>query len=159
MMLIAAAAACGPGRRVSAPEAAPAPPPSIGRPTARMIPMCAVQNGQLVEVTAQFDPATGDTSFGRPEWGPESRRILAAVEPWFIRDEPITVEGRRYVKFGTERVFRAGELAYAGLYLDLPLFTRADAPRPPEALFIPTRFDCRFQGYRLSDDVSSVRGG
>src|SRR5688500_2030899 len=110
VVLTAFAGGCGSSR-----EPAAAPPPSSQqvpqtvtrpRPVMRDIQVCVVESGMARMVTAQTNTVTGDTNFGRPEraWRVSEPRVQYAVDaPWFVGGEPIMVEDRRYVKFGTPR--------------------------------------------------------
>jgi len=166
VILTAFAGGCGPSRE-PAPAPPPVPPPAPQqesqtvtrpRPILREIQVCVVENGTIRMVTATFNPETGDTSFsgiGQVVPPPASPVANAA---WFLNDEPITVEGQRFVKYGSPRVFAVGELVHVGTYAGVPLFAVPGLGSPAEALFVPL-LNCVFQPYQLEAAVSAVRGG
>ncbi|HEX8832109.1 MAG TPA: outer membrane beta-barrel protein, partial [Longimicrobium sp.] len=90
----------------------PPPPPPSEAPVARAAPArqdvsyCVMQNGRLSSVTVQYDPATGDSTYNgqRVSAAFPQTTGYAGAEPWFVNTEPVTFNGRRYVKYGLPRV-------------------------------------------------------
>jgi hypothetical protein len=158
-LLIAAAAACGsrPAAAPASPAAIPAPAPPRPVNTLRDITVCVVQHGQLQKVTAQYEPATGDTTFGRNDWGMPVRDEYAAGAAWFVNGEPIPRNGYNLVKYGPERVLPMEHLVRAGEHGGVPVF-REEGVRSG-MIFVPVRMGCVFQPYHVDYTVGAVRGG
>ena len=96
--------------------AAPAAPQPQRQAMAAMS-VCVVQNGMLATVQAQYDPATRDTTVnGRPfgQAHAASRGAVRSGAAWYIQNEQITVQGRRFVKFGTTRVLGVNDVDPGG---------------------------------------------
>ncbi|HEU0300653.1 MAG TPA: hypothetical protein VFR37_14380 [Longimicrobium sp.] len=144
------------------PPAAPPPPPPPPSPrppiTARDIRVCVVQNGMAVEVTAQFDTATGDTSFGTPGWPVPPGDPYAVNAQWFVDNEPVTIGGRQYVKYGYPRVLGVDDVTRVAEYRGITVFAEAGGVRPPEVVYVPVRMGCEFQPYQISTKAGAVRG-
>ncbi len=165
-LLSMACAACGTGARVqSAPPAAPAtvpgpPPPVIlSEPAWRELRVCVVDRAGMREVPVQYNLLTGDTVIdGRPfsEVYPTDSGYAAAAE-WFVRDEMITLPGRRYTRFGVPRGFSAGDLVPVEAYRGVPLFAERGAEDDPWMRFVPVRPECVFQPY-TGPEYGAVRG-
>ena len=122
----------------------------------RAIRVCVVENGMLREVTAQYNTATGDTMYAggmRP-----SMTGYAGGEPWFIANEAITVNGRRYVRYGLPRVLGVSEVSRTADFSGVPVFAEAGATGTPEVLYVPVRPGCEFQPYQLEVKAGGVRG-
>jgi hypothetical protein len=135
----------------------PPPPPPV---TTRDVRICVVENGALREVTATYNTATGDTTVsGRPfATAYPATSGYAAGMTWFINNEPITVMGRRYVKYGLPRVLGVNEVARMGDYMGVPVFAEAGATGATEVIYLPVRPGCEFQPYQLDVKVGGVRG-
>jgi hypothetical protein len=125
------------------------------------ISVCVVQNGMPATVQAQYDPAAGDTTVdGRPFRTAQ----MAAAAPyasgaaWYIQNENITVQGRRFVKFGSSRVLGVNDVVRAGEYQGIPVFAETGAVRP-EVVYVPVRPGCEFQPYQTEVKTGGVRGG
>ncbi|HEY0037493.1 MAG TPA: outer membrane beta-barrel protein [Longimicrobium sp.] len=137
-------------------EVAPAPP----APSPTMMNVCVVENGMLRNVEAQYTSATGDTTVaGRPfaEAFPATARGYAAGAPWFIQGDPITLDRRRYVKFGLPRVLGVNEVTRMGEYQGVPVFAEAGMTRP-EVVYVAVRPGCEFQPYQSEVKSGAVRG-
>jgi hypothetical protein len=135
----------------------PPPPPPV---TTREIRVCVVENGALREVTAVYNTANGDTTVsGRPfAQAYPATSGYAAGSTWFINNEPITVNGRRYVKYGLPRVLGVNEVVRTADYMGVPVFAEAGATGATEVLYLPVRPGCEFQPYQLDVKVGGVRG-
>lgn len=144
------------------PPAAPAPPPEAP------ITICVVVEGLPRYVDAFVQPQTGDTVVTGPQG---IRRPLRAAYPasaatasgrdWFLRDEPLFLNGRAYVKFGIPRTLEPSEIVRIGEYSGIPLFTPIPAGEPEggyPTLYIPVEDGCLFQPYQPRARVGRVRG-
>lgn len=153
------------------PVVAPPPPPAVQPPvvqpppppppvTTRDLRICVVESGALREVTATYNTATGDTTVnGRPFASAyPATSGYAAGTTWFINNEPVTVMGRRYVKYGLPRVLGVGEVARMGDVMGVPVFAEAGATGATEVIYLPVRPGCEFQPYQLDVKVGGVRG-
>ena len=143
------------------PIGVPAPdPPRETIVTATTISVCVIENGMLRNVEAEYASATGDTTVaGRPfsEAYPATAPAYAAGAGWYIQGEPITLDRRRYVKFGLARVLGVDEVARVGEHQGVPVFAEAGTTRP-EVVYVAVRPGCEFQPY-LSEVMSgAVRG-
>ena len=140
---------------VIAPPPVVAPPPPPPNPM-REIRVCVVENGALREITAMYNTQTGDTTVN-------GQRIpatmgYAAGATWYINNEPITVNDRRYVRYGLPRVLGVNEVTRAGEFQGVSVFAEAGAQGTPEVLYIPVRPGCEFQPYQLEVKAGGVRG-
>jgi hypothetical protein len=150
-----------------APPPPPPPPPPMAEPPARVdytdVRYCVVQNGQLADVTVQYNPATGDSLYNGTRVSaafPVTDGSYAASLPWFIDNQPVTFGARRYVKYGLPRILGTAEVSNVGTVQGVSVFaeTGADARRP-EVIYLPTRPGCEFQPYQAEVKTGSVRGG
>jgi hypothetical protein len=82
----------------------------------------------------------------------------AAGATWYINNEPITVNGRRYVRYGLPRVLGVNEVTRSADYMGVTVFSEAGAQGTPEVLYIPVRPGCEFQPYQLEVKAGGVRG-
>ena len=136
------------------PVIAPPPPPVVN--PIRDIRVCVVENGALREITAQYNTQTGDSTYnGQPI---PSSVGYAAGATWYINNEPITVNGRRYVRYGLPRVLGVSEVTRTADYMGVSVFSEAGAMGTPEVLYIPVRPGCEFQPYQLEVKAGGVRG-
>lgn len=163
------------GARPAPPMAQPLPPPpprppAMDPPPSTVVPAaprlqdvryCVVQNGQLASVTVQYNAATGDTTYNGTGVGQAFPPTgYAGGETWFVNNEPVTFNGRRYVRYGLPRVLRADDVKNVGTVHGVSVFAepRADARRP-EVVYLPTRPGCEFQPYQTEINTGTVRGG
>jgi hypothetical protein len=138
----------------------PPPPPPPPAMTATTISVCVVENGMLRSVQAQYSSATGDTTVsGRPfaQAYPSSSPSYAAGAPWYIQNDQITVQGRRFVKFGLPRILGTGDVARVGEYQGVPVFAEAGMERP-DVVYVAVRPGCEFQPYQTEVKSGAVRG-
>lgn len=162
--LAVACAACGTGARVQPqpPAAPPAPPPSVVIPSPpiwRMLHVCVVDRQGIRTVPVQYSTATGDTMIeGRPfaEVHPTDAGYAAPAE-WFIRNEVLVLEGRRYVKYGLPRVLGADDLTPAGEYRGVPIFAQRGEEQGGSVRFVAVEPGCVFQPYE-GPHYGAVRG-
>ena len=143
---------------VAPPPAPPVTPPAP--PSTRTINVCVVDNGMLREVQATYTISSGDTTVnGRPfsEAYPATTGY-AANQPFYINNEPVMVDGRRYVKYGLPRVLGVNEVTRAGETMGVSVFAEAGATGTPEVVYLPVRPGCEFQPYQLEVKAGAVRG-
>lgn len=122
--------------------------------------VCVIANGQLREIEAELDTATGDTLIaGRPlaEAHPAPSPPYLAGAEWYARDEMVVFERRQYVRYGQPRVLRPDALTRVGEFRGVPLFapSRTEAVRFVYAL---VGRNCEFQPYWYAATVGAVRG-
>lgn len=108
-------------------------------------------------VAAQYDPVTGDTSFGRQDWGDAATDAYASATTWYVDDEPIPWRGLLSVKYGPERILPIEDLERAGEHRGVPVFR--EAGNVSGMIFVPVRPGCVFQPYTVNYTVGAVRGG
>lgn len=126
----------------------------------RIIRVCFMDDGRLREVQVTYNSLTGETTYeGRP-FTEISRdtATYAAEKLWYINNEPVTWETRRFIKYGMPRPLAAAELRPIGRYDGVALFTEAAHPGAPEIVFVPTRPGCEFQSYQWDLTGLGVRG-
>jgi hypothetical protein len=136
------------------PVVAPPPPPPV---MTRDIQVCVVENGTLRNMTAQYNTQTGDTTMNGQRFSP-SMTGYAAGATWFINNEPVTMMGRRYVKYGLPRVLGVNEVTRVGEYMGVSVFAETGAMGTPEVLYVPVRPGCEFQPYQTEVKAGAVRG-
>ncbi|HEY0015420.1 MAG TPA: outer membrane beta-barrel protein [Longimicrobium sp.] len=142
------------------PAALPPPPPAPLAAMPATINVCVVENGMPRNVQAQFSSATGDTTVaGRPfgQAYPATAPAYAAGAAWYIQGDRITLDGRRYVKFGLPRVLGVNDVARTGEYQGVPVFAEAGTARP-DVVYVAIRPGCEFQPYQTEVKSGAVRG-
>ncbi|HEV3052558.1 MAG TPA: hypothetical protein VGX50_19760, partial [Longimicrobium sp.] len=122
--------------------------------------VCAFFDGQLREIAAEVDPATGDTMVNGHPLGdihPPSTAPYLAREEWYRTDGMVVFQDRRYVRYGIPRVIRAHALTRVGEFRGIPLFAenRRAAAGFVYALVSPA---CDFQPYWYAATVGKVLG-
>ncbi len=148
-----------------APEPLPPPPPvavveeptpPAPAPAGEEIQVCVIRDGALAGVTVVRDPVSGDTTVDGAPFArvfPDSG--LAGDAPWYAADEPITFQGRRFVKFGGERVLSVGDVTRAGEYRGVPIFAQPGAR--VDVVYLPVRQGCEFQAYAVELKTGIIR--
>jgi hypothetical protein len=118
---------------------------------------CVISNGQLKQITADYDPATGEKSVmvngvrkKMTEVYPKSGPGYAAGQEWFINAEAIKFKGDSYVKYGLPRILGLTEIEKAGDYKGVSVFTEAGIKGKIEVIYLPVRQGCEFQPYQFS---------
>lgn len=129
------------------------------RNSTRDLLVCVLENGTLRLVRADYDTRSGDTVV--------AGRRLADVYPttagyaegatWYVNNEAITVNGRRFVKYGLPRVLGVNESTRAAEYRGVALFREAGMD-DVLVLYAPVRRGCEFQPYVASLKMGGVRG-
>ncbi|HEU0052669.1 MAG TPA: hypothetical protein VFQ39_05810 [Longimicrobium sp.] len=138
------------------PPVTPPPPPV----TTQDINVCVIQSGSLTNVTAQYNTATGDTTYNGGSFSAAfpAGADYAAGATWYINNDEITFNNRTYVKYGLPRVLGVTEVTRSGDYQGVGVFTEAGATGTPEVIYIPVRPGCEFQPYQLKVKTGGVRG-
>ena len=140
-------------------EVTPPPPLTPAAPEMQQIQVCVVQDGGLSNVTAMYNPAAGDTTVnGQPfatafPTGPQ----YAANATWFINNEPVMFQNRRFVKYGLPRVLGVSEVTRVGDFQGVPVFAEMGQTRP-DVIYVPVRPGCEFQPYQTEIKTGGVRG-
>lgn len=86
---------------------------------------------------------------GDPQATPAQRPRYAAGEAWFTRDSTITVEGRRFRKYGLPRMVMLNELSPYATYRGVRVFKEAGLEGTVHILYVPVRSSCEVQPYEL----------
>jgi hypothetical protein len=133
--------------------------PTPGRPAPPTAPanlvdirICVVQERQLREIMAQYDRATGDTITNgrrfRDVYGGSAG--YAGGTAWFINQDPITLNGRRYRKYGLPRILGVTEITPRGAHEGVGIFGEAGVlSNTPDVVYVPVRPGCEFQPYQI----------
>ncbi|HEX6747246.1 MAG TPA: hypothetical protein VF092_08085 [Longimicrobium sp.] len=123
--------------------------------------VCLVRDGEMKQVEAEYNPATGDTTVaGRlfREVYPVTGEYASATR-WYAGNEPVTFAGGRYVKEGLTRVLNVGDVVPVGTYNGVTVFAEeSDRRERPEALYFPVSPACLFQPYIPAERGYPVRG-
>lgn len=75
----------------------------------------------------------------------------AGRETWLTQNEPISLDGRRYLRTGGERRVAIDLLVRAGEFRGVLLFAGQEDSPPVDALYVPTAPGCIFQAYVRED--------
>ncbi len=130
----------------------------------RDVRRCIFTSDAVREVTGVYSSATGETHVvqnGRrvrfetayPE-GPQH----AAGASWYINNEPIEVNGARYVKFGLPRILGVNEVTRIAHHRQALVFAEAGLPgATPDIVYVAVRQGCEFQPYQREIDASNLR--
>jgi hypothetical protein len=140
------------------PEVITPPPPPPAGPTMTDIQVCVVQDGNLVNVPAQYSSA-GDTTVNGQPFGtvhPMGAQY-AGNATWYINNEPVMFQNRRFVKYGLPRVLGVNEVTRVGEFQGVSLFAETGQTRP-DVVYVPVRPGCEFQPYQVETKTGSVRG-
>ncbi|HEV2735709.1 MAG TPA: hypothetical protein VGV85_12765, partial [Longimicrobiaceae bacterium] len=143
------------------PVAPPPPPPALpAAPEMQTIRVCVVEGTALREVEAMYNPATGDTTVAGQAFATAypATTGYAGGATWYINNEPITINGRRYVRFGLPRVVSPTDVTRTGEYQGVGVFTDASATGTPDVIYIPVRPGCEFQPFQYEVPARGVRG-
>jgi hypothetical protein len=108
---------------------------------------CVLLNGRLEEV--EIDVVPDSTYRGQPiarAFRADGTYALNAV--WYRDNEPITVAGHRYVKYGLPRILGSTDVVPVATYHGVTMFAEPGTnPRRPEVVYVPVRPGCWFQPY------------
>lgn len=120
------------------------------------INVCIIHNDRLTTVYADYDQSTGEKTIeidGKrklfTDVYPETGYGYAATTSWYINNDPITVEGKQYVKYGLPRILGTMEVSAYSKVKDVTVFAEAGSKGTPEVIYIPVRSGCEFQPYQL----------
>lgn len=112
-----------------------------------------MEESNLDEVSATYDPLTGDTivivngmrrSFSQVY--PVDQQYAAAAA-WWAERRPISLWNRRYDPFGTTRFISRDLLEPLGTFRGVPVFGEAGARQRPDVIYLAVRPGCEFQPY------------
>jgi hypothetical protein len=81
----------------------------------------------------------------------------AANATWFINNEPVMFQNRRFVKYGLPRVLGVSDVTRVGEFQGVSLFAETGQTRP-DVVYVPVRPGCEFQPYQVEVKTGSVRG-
>jgi len=140
--------------------APPPPPPPPAPPATRTIMVCVVEGQTLRNVEATFHPTSGDTTIsGRrfSEAYPAMAPTYVAGSTWYVNNEPIMFNGKRYVKFGLPRVIGTTDVMSTGTYQGTSVFVETGTTGTPTVIYLPVRPGCEFQPYQAQAEIK-VRG-
>ncbi|CAN5688499.1 hypothetical protein BH23GEM6_BH23GEM6_05340 [soil metagenome] len=136
-----------------APMPAPAPAPMPAPPATREITVCVIQDGQIRNVTATFNPATNDTMVAGQRFRdahPATAPMYAAGANWYVTTDQMRFNNREYVRFGVSRLITTpAQLTRVGEFQGTPIFAEAGAMAPYQVVYVPLRPGCEFQPYQL----------
>ena len=129
----------------------------------RDVRKCIFTADAVREVNAVYDPATGTTHVVQ-----NGRRVAfddaypmgpqhAAGATWYINNEPIEVNGRRYVKYGLPRILGVNEVTRIAHYQQALVFSEPGMGATPEVVYVAVRQGCEFQPYMLEMRPDELR--
>ncbi len=75
--------------------------------------------------------------------------LYVEKEQWYIKNEPIQLNGKKYVKYGLPTVHKATEIKAAGNYKKTSVYVDTGFEGVPDVLYIPIRKGCEFQSYLM----------
>jgi hypothetical protein len=124
---------------------------------------CVVQNGMLSNQTVTVNTTTNDTTFNGTAISTAfpATTGYAAGATWYINNEPITIDGHRYLKLGLPRVLGVTDVTASGTYQGVPVFVEngaATTGNGPDIVYLPVRPGCEFQPYQREQIIKRVRG-
>lgn len=141
------------------PAVIPPAPPTPVEDNIVDVRVCVVQDGNLTEVTARYNTTRGDTTYnGQPfSTAFPATTGYAANAGWYINNEAITFNNRRYVKYGLPRVLGVTEVSRAGEVQGVSVFSEGGNMNA-EVIYVPVRPGCEFQPYQTEIKTGGVRG-
>ena len=142
---------------IEPPVVQPTPPPPVVE--MQTIQVCVVQDGNVANVSAMYNPTAGDTTVNGQPFATAfpTGAQYAANATWYINNEPVTFQTRRFVKYGLPRVLGVNEVTRVGEFQGVSLFAETGQTRP-EVVYVPVRPGCEFQPYQVETKTGSVRG-
>ena len=132
--------------------------PSVAAQSLRPMTVCVVESGKLQEVTASYDPSSGDTTVAGKAFSaahPSSAVQYAASKDWFIENDLVWSRSSVYEKYGLPRILRVSEVAPYGTFRNVPTFVETGTTGKAEVLYAPVRPGCEFQPYRIVPGFST----
>jgi hypothetical protein len=119
------------------------------------INVCVIDQKNLKTVTADYSPATGDTTImvnGRAKLFREVYKSTgseyAASAKWYINNDVLTIRTKKFVKYGLPRILSTTDVVRAAEYQGVGVYVEAGIKGVPEVIYIPTRSGCEFQPYQ-----------
>ena len=70
-------------------------------------------------------------------------------QPWFINGDPITVGGKRYVKYGLPRVLQTGDVELLAPYKGAFVYAERGNPQREVLYLLTDLAGCEFQPYQI----------
>lgn len=121
----------------------------------KKLQQCVIEAGILKSITADYDPSTGKYTVNsngaiRPldEVYPANGNQYAAAASWYINNETITVNGKRYLKFGLPRILGVHEIQKAAEFRGIGIYIESGTKDISEFIYLPARRGCEFQPYQ-----------
>jgi hypothetical protein len=161
------------GNLIPPPVVVPPPPPPLPMPEApvvqptppppvidmQTVQVCVVQDGNLRNVDVMYNPTRGDTTVNGQPFATAfpTGAQYAANATWFINNERVMFQNRRFVKYGLPRVLGVNEVTRVGDHMGVPVFAEMGQTRP-DVIYVPVRPGCEFQPYQVETKAGSVRG-
>ena len=135
--------------------AAPPPPPPVQAapppPAEQAIRVCVIEGGQLREVEAMFNPATGDTMVAGRRFSEAypATTGYAGTADFFVQDQPVRFRNREYVRYGLPRIVTVTDVTPVGDFQGVQVFAEPTAnAQNPDVIYLPVRPGCEFQPYQ-----------
>ena len=131
------------------------------QPDSTVIQVCVVGlRGNLTNISASYNTATGDTTIAGERFSTAypGTTGYAAGSTWYLNNDAITVNGRRYVKYGLPRVLSVNEVVRVGDHQGVAVFGEVGTTTAAEIIYIPVRPGCEFQPYQFEVKVVGIRG-
>jgi hypothetical protein len=158
LLSVGCASAAEPVPEPPAPARSPERSVPIGHP--HPIRVCLLWEGRLREISVSYNTATGDTVVDGMRFSerfPDAGQY-AGARRWFIDNEPIPFEGRRYTRYGPPWIMGVRMVRPVGEFDGVLLFADVRSAGPHEVLYVPIRSGCEFQPYQWDLVTGGVRG-
>lgn len=104
------------------------------------------------------DPVVTATGRRFYEQYPLTSPPYVAAAQFFVDNNPIIVQQRRWVKFGLPRMIEIEDLQYRADYRQHAVFVAAGSGTATDVIYLPVRQGCLFQPYQYEVKVGGVRG-
>jgi hypothetical protein len=119
------------------------------------INVCVIDQKNLKTVTADYNPATGDTTIivsgskkpFREVYKPTGNEYAAKAR-WYINNDVLTIRTKKFVKYGLPRILSTTDVVRAAEYQGVGVYIEAGIKGVPEVIYIPVRSGCEFQPYQ-----------
>lgn len=127
----------------------------------KVVRLCTVRNRRVVEVDAEVDSATGDTTIaGRPvaEALPATQPPYIGQTEWYRSGEPVEFQKRQWITEGYPAIrFQPTEAEYIGEYRGAPIFQEIKQFRSGK-IYLLLSPSCMFQPFDSHGAREPVRG-
>ncbi len=127
----------------------------------KVVSLCTVRKRRVVEVDAEVDSATGDTTIGgRPiaEALPASQPPYIAQTVWYRSGEPVEFRKRRWFTEGYPAIrFQPSDAEYIGEFRGAPIFRETEQFRTGK-IYLLLSPSCMFQPFDSHAGSAPVRG-